>query len=129
VIQLQLLSGNLPGREIVIGHFPFSIGRGADADLQLDGPGVWERHVQIEFERGEGFAISTNSQAMTLVNGARVESGLLRNGDLIELGATQMRFWLARSKQKSLRVREALTWTGFFGLFGGQVALIYWLLS
>jgi pSer/pThr/pTyr-binding forkhead associated (FHA) protein len=129
VIQFQLLSGKQAGGEIVVRHFPFSIGRGAEADLPLDEPGVWEHHVHVEFRRGEGFAFSTNSQALTLVNGARVESGLLRNGDVIELGSTKLRFWLAPSKQKSLRVREALTWTGFFALFGGQIALIYWLLS
>jgi pSer/pThr/pTyr-binding forkhead associated (FHA) protein len=129
VIQFQLLSGEQAGAEVLVGHFPFRIGRGAEADLQLDEPGVWERHVQVEFRRGDGFAFSTNPHALTLVNGARMESGLLRNGDLLELGSMQLRFWLARSKQKSLRVREALTWTGFLALFAGQIALIYWLLS
>jgi predicted component of type VI protein secretion system len=129
VIQFQLLSGKQAGAEIVVRHFPFRIGRGAEADLPLDEAGVWERHVQIEFQRGKGFAFTTNSQAVTLVNGMRVENGLLRNGDLIELGSMQLRFWLARSKQKSLRFREAFTWTAFFALFGAQIALIYWLLN
>jgi predicted component of type VI protein secretion system len=129
VIQLQLLSGRQAGSETVARHFPFCIGRGPEADLQLDDGGVWDSHLQIEFRRGEGFVFSTNSQAVTLVNGARVENGLLRNGDLIELGAMKLRFWLARSEQKSLRFREALTWAAFCALFAGQIALIYWLLN
>ena len=129
MIQFQILSGKQAGSDIVVRRFPFCIGRGAEADLQLDDAGVWERHLQIEFQRGEGFAFSAKSQALILVNGERVESGLLRNGDLIELGALQLRFWLARSRQKGLRFRETLTWTALVALFGGQIVLIYWLLN
>lgn len=129
MIQFQILSGKQAGSDIVVRHFPFCIGRGADADLQLDDAGVWDRHVQIEFQAGEGFTFSVNTQALTLVNGERVESGVLRNGDLIELGSMRLRFWLARSKQKSLRFRETLTWMALIALFGGQIALIYWLLN
>lgn len=129
MIQFQILSGKQAGSDIVVRRFPFCIGRGAEADLQLDDAGVWERHVQIEFQRGEGFAFSANSQALMLVNGERVESGILRNGDLIELGSMQLRFWLARTKQRSLRFRETLTWMALIALFGGQIALIYWLLN
>lgn len=129
MIQFQILSGKQAGSDIVVRRFPFCIGRGPDADLPLDEAGVWERQVQIEFRRGEGFAFSTNAQALTRVNGERVESGLLRNGDVIEMGSTQLRFWLAPGKQKSFRFRETLTWTALVTLLAGQIALIYWLLN
>ena len=40
-----------------------------------------------------------------------------------------MRFGLSATRQRSLRLREALTWLALAGLCFGQVALIYWLLE
>jgi pSer/pThr/pTyr-binding forkhead associated (FHA) protein len=128
VIQLQILSGKLAGRDIVVRHFPLVVGRAASADVRLEDAGVWERHLQIAFKRGEGFEFSSQESALTLVNSDKVSGGLLRNGDLIEIGGVQLRFWLARSEQRSLRLREVLTWTSLFVLPGVQLALIYWLL-
>jgi hypothetical protein len=53
---------------------------------------------------------------------------MLRNGDLIEMGSIQLRFWLARGRQKTLRGQEVMTWMGVFGLFVAQAALIYWMI-
>ena len=128
MIQLQILSGKQAGNNIVVRRFPFWAGRGAEAQLRIEEAGVWERHLTIDLQRGQGFLFLAQDAAMTLINGVRVESGILRNGDLIELGSVQLRFWLARSDQKSLRLREALTWTGLFVVFAGQIALICWLL-
>ena len=128
MIQLQILSGNQAGSDIVVRRFPFLVGRGVDAQLRLEEPGVWERHLAINFQPGEGFAYSAQDAAMTLVNGLKVENGLLRNGDLIALGSIQLRFWLARGEQMSLRLREALTWASLLAIFAGQLALIFWLL-
>lgn len=128
MIQFQILSGLRAGHEIVVARFPFIIGRGAESNLQLGDPGVWERHLGVEFRRGEGFAFAIRADALALINGERVESGILRHGDLIELGSVRLRFWLARSRQKSLQFREVLTWVALFGLFASQIALIRWLL-
>jgi hypothetical protein len=128
VIQLHILSGKQAGSDIVVRRFPFVVGRAADADLKSEDAGVWDRHLRIDFRRSEGFLFETQPLALTLINGGRVESGVLRNGDLIELGSVQLRFWLARSAQKTLRFREAFTWAALFSLFAIQGALIFWLL-
>ena len=128
MIQLHVLSGQQAGRDIVVRRFPFLIGRGAEATLQLDEPGVWDRHLQIQFQRGAGFTFTAQPDALALINGERAGHGLLRNGDLLELGSARLRFWLARSPQKSLRWREVLTWTALFLLFAAQATLIHWLL-
>lgn len=96
--------------------------------MPLSDAGVWDQHLQIEFQSGLGFVFTVQGNALTLINGERVETGLLRNGDLIELGSAQLRFWLASSTQKSLCVREVLTWAALFALFVMQMGLIYWLL-
>lgn len=127
MIQLQILSGKQAGRDIVVRRFPFHIGRSSDAGLPLDDAGVWDRHVQLDFQPGTGFTCVTPTDALTLLNGARIEGGTLRNGDLLELGSARLRFWLARSEQRTLRVRELLTWAGLAAIFTAQAALICWL--
>jgi len=128
VIQLRIVSGKQAGQEIVVRRFPFRVGRAANSDLQLDDPGVWDQHLQIDFQRSDGFAFRAQGEALVSINGEKIQSGTLRNGDLIELGSAQLRFWLARTMQKTLRVREALTLTALIALFAGQILLIYWLL-
>jgi hypothetical protein len=128
VIQLQILTGRFAGREIIVGRFPFLIGRAGDAGLRLEDPGVWEHHMRLDFSRREGFEFSSEGAALTLVNGTQTISGVLRNGDMIELGAAQIRFWLAPPAQQSLRWREALTWTTLFALLISQLGLIWLLL-
>jgi predicted component of type VI protein secretion system len=128
VIQLHVLSGQKSDTDVVVRQFPFVIGRDADVGLQMDDPGVWDRHFQIEFQPGDGFTFIVQSNALALINGDTVAAGTLRNGDLIELGSARLRFWLARTTQKTLRVREALTWCCLSALFVAQIMLIYWLL-
>jgi pSer/pThr/pTyr-binding forkhead associated (FHA) protein len=128
VIQIQVLSGKLAGRDIVIRQFPFSIGRAAGSGLQLEEAGVWDRHLEISFAAGEGIAFTAQETALTLVNGAEVRAGLLRNGDRIELGSVRLQFWLARSEQTSVLWRECLIWCSLFGLFVFQLVLIVMLL-
>ena len=128
MIQLHILSGPQAGSDVVVRRFPFVIGRAAGVGLPMDDPGVWDRHLQIEFQRDSGFTFTVQPNALALINGDPVAAGTLRNGDLIELGSARLRFWLARSTQKTLRVRESLTWFAFFALFAAQIALINWLL-
>lgn len=127
MIQLHILSGRQAGGEIVVRHFPFVIGRGT-AHLPLDDGGVWERHLEIDFTRGEGITFTARGEAGVIVNGAAVAAGLLRNGDLVELGAASFRVWLTRTQQSGLRWRESLTWTALLSLFVAQGLLIWWLL-
>jgi pSer/pThr/pTyr-binding forkhead associated (FHA) protein len=105
------------------------VGRGSDAALRLDDAGVWDQHLEIKFVPTDGFTFVTQPSALTLVNGERVECGALRNGDTLELGSAQLRFWLARTQQRTLRTREVLTWTALFAVFGVQIGIICWLLS
>ena len=128
MIQLHVLSGKQAGSDIAFRRFPFVIGRAVNADARLEDAGVWDRHCEIRFRRGEGFQFAVQAGAAMRVNGEPVENGILRNGDLLELGSVQLRFWLARSRQRSLRLRERLTWSALAALFVAQAAIIWWLL-
>jgi predicted component of type VI protein secretion system len=129
VIQLQILSGKQAGDGIVVRHFPFLVGRSTNAGLRADEPGVWDRHIEIGFDRETGFTFTTQPNAPVLVNGARSEGGPLHNGDTLDLGALRLRFWLAATAQKTMRLREGCTWAALIFLFVVQIGLIYFLLS
>jgi hypothetical protein len=96
-------------------------------DLPLDEPGVWQRHFLIDW-RVEGLVLETEPSALLQVNDAPVQRALLRNGDIITLGALKIRFSLTPVRQSSLAVREWLTWAALVALCLGQVALVYWLI-
>src|SRR5262245_54377769 len=127
VIQLTVLNGKKAGAEQVTRRFPFRIGRAPECDLCLDDDGVWDRHLELNLRSDAGIHLAAQPQALTAVNGQPVLETPLRNGDLIEMGSLRLRFWLAPTRQRGLRLRESLTWLFLALLSLGQVAVIYWL--
>src|ERR1017187_783314 len=109
MIQLKILTGKMAGTTWVARHFPVHLGRSADADLQLEEPGVWDQHLQINLGQS-GFILETQSHALTSVNGHPTSQAALRNGDVIEIGSLKMQFWLGEAVQHGLKIRENLIW-------------------
>ena len=96
MVQFDILSGKQAGTRTVARHFPFRIGRAAGNELRLEDDGVWDRHLTIEFNPQTGFSLDTASEALATVNGAAVQSMMLRNGDTITAGSVKTssgRFW------------------------------------
>ena len=128
MFQLKVLSGKKAGTAWVARRFPVRIGRSSAADLQLEESGVWDQHLQLDFNPEEGIVLSTQPDALATVNGRPVRQIVLRNGDAIDIGSSRMQFWLSETRQAGLRVREGLTWAGIAAVSLGQIGLIYWLL-
>lgn len=121
MVLLRLLSGSLAGQETVARRFPFRVGRGAQEQLRIEQPGVWESHFVIERPPGQTVALRALAGAITLVNGERVETVALRNGDVIEAGAARLRFWLSPVNQAGLVLRESLTWLGLVAITAFEI--------
>lgn len=69
-----------------------SIGRMQDCDVMLEDKGASRRHAQIR-RMSDGFSlIDLGSTNGTLLNGKSVQSQVLRDGDRITIGATQIDF-------------------------------------
>ena len=71
------------------------IGRGTDADLRINDPGVSRRHAEIRVHAGEasGTSVSVVDLGSTngmLVNGSRVQQAQLGDGATLKIGNTQM---------------------------------------
>lgn len=129
MIQLDILSGKKAGGQMVVRHFPFRVGRAPENDLRLEDDGVWDRHLVLEFQKQEGFQLTTSANALVNVNGESVLNKILRNGDIITIGSARLQFWLAAARQRSLRARELFVWALIAAVTAGQFTLIYWLLK
>jgi len=128
MIQLKILTGKMAGTTWVARHFPVRIGRSAQADLQLEEPGVWDEHFQITLDTKRGFIVETQPNALATVNGQPTQQAILRNGDLIEIGSLKIQFWLGEAAQRGLRIREGLVWAIIAVVTLGQIAILYWLI-
>ena len=127
MVQFKIVSGKMAGAERAARHFPFRIGRAVSAHLQSEEDGVWSHHLELTFDAATGFVMTTCPNALAAVNGVPFSQVVLRNGDLVEIGALKLRFWLGDTHQSGLRLREGLTWAAFLLIFAVQFALIYWL--
>lgn len=128
MVQFQVVSGKMAGRVIPARHFPFRIGRAPTAHLCVEEAGVWAEHLVLHLIDGEGFVLTVTAPATANLNGQPFQEGRARNGDLIELGALQLRFWIGAPRQAALIWREALVWTSILLVTATQVYLVYRLL-
>jgi hypothetical protein len=68
------------------------IGRGSEADLRLDDPGVSRRHASLQVARGRARLMDLGSTNGTIVAGERVRDIDLRDGDVVVLGRSTVVF-------------------------------------
>ena len=106
-------------------RFPVRIGRAAAADLRLEEDGIWDEHLLLAYEAGQGITARTVRDALARLNGEPVAQSEVRNGDILELGSVKLEFWLNEARQRSLRLIEVLTWGGIAAVTIAQIALVY----
>ena len=129
MIQFRVVSGAKTGNQFVCDEFPVTMGRAADSGVLLQDAGVWDRHAELNLSNECDFHFRVFPDAIASVNGSPTGEAIIRNGDMLELGAARVQFWFSETRQGSLRIREALTWAGLVILSAAQVALIWSLLQ
>ena len=90
-LKLTVIAGPHQGREFVFdGHDTFLVGRTKDAHLQLsyDDPYFSRRHFLVEVNPPRCRLIDLNSRNGTLLNGVRVQTAEVADGDEIAAGHT-----------------------------------------
>jgi pSer/pThr/pTyr-binding forkhead associated (FHA) protein len=89
---LIIKEGGFPGTTFELSSGSTLIGRNPTTDITLVDEGISREHAVIEWE-GNSFTIedlqSTNG---TKVNGTRVRSTVLRDGDEVQIGRTLFEF-------------------------------------
>jgi len=73
-------------------HLPFSLGRGLDNDVVLEGRGVSRHHAQIRAIHQRLCLIDLSSTNSTYLNGRRITESILNTGDTISIGPVQLVF-------------------------------------
>ncbi len=90
---LVVEAGRLKGRQFRIDSPTVTIGRAEENAIGLFGdPGVQPRHAALE-RKGDAYTLRNLAvQAGTLVNGGRIETATLADGDQIQIGNYELRF-------------------------------------
>ena len=82
------------GQQLPLSPPGIVIGRGTDADLRIDDPGVSRRHLEVRVVDGtEGPHVSVHDLGSTngaLVDGRRTTEAVLHDGSVIRIGTTTM---------------------------------------
>jgi pSer/pThr/pTyr-binding forkhead associated (FHA) protein len=129
MVQFKILSGKKAGSSWETRRFPVRIGRSAGSDLQLEEAGVWDDHLKVGLEPGEGFMVETQANAFASINGQPIKRVALRNGDTLEIGSVKLQFWLSEARQRGQALRETFVWTVISLVCLAQIGLVYWLLT
>ena len=89
---LEVTEGPDAGELFNLSNKTIAIGRAPICDFQLNDPYVSKKHLQVVFRRDHFTAIDLNSLNKTYVNEKVYLQKNLRNGDLIKIGQTVMKF-------------------------------------
>lgn len=68
------------------------LGRGADADVRLSDTGVSRIHAEVQLEGDTVTVVDRGSTNGTTVNGRRISTAVLHDGDVVELGGSRLVF-------------------------------------
>jgi hypothetical protein len=79
-------------REWELGSFLIAIGRRPDNNIVLDDKFVSGRHAVVGFAQGRYYVEDLKSSNGTLLNGKPVQRAELNDGDIIRVGALEVRF-------------------------------------
>jgi hypothetical protein len=126
MVLLTVLSGKNAPASHRFQRFPIVVGRGPAHDLSVVDDGVWDRHLLLELAPDRQFKVRCRTEAFAAINGVVFqEQAPLRNGDVIELGGTKIRFSLSETRLSSQKLREICTWLFLTAMLLLQIGLIY----
>lgn len=97
-------------RIVDIPRTPWIVGRASNAGLSLTGPGVFDRHLTVRSDPGEGWFVEVGEGALARVEGRPFQNHRLKNGDQIDVGNQLLRFVLSPVRRKSLVFWSVAFW-------------------
>jgi PAS domain S-box-containing protein len=123
-----LLVVRCPRRELLGAFFelastPIVIGRSRDAAVHLDDAGISRHHVRLERgPAGELVALDLSSTNGTFLNGVRIHSAVLAEGDTLRVGANDLQVVTQRHGSVPTLAANAPTATSCTGSFEWDAA-------
>ncbi|HSA00349.1 MAG TPA: FHA domain-containing protein [Candidatus Paceibacterota bacterium] len=125
MVLLGILSGRMAGQFLRACRFPFRVGRGVAMDARFEDEGVWDFHLELAWDRRKGFWARRQGEALATINGQPFQDQLLRNGDLIGMGAVQLRFSLSETVYRNPAWRESMVWILLSAVLIAELGLVY----
>jgi serine phosphatase RsbU (regulator of sigma subunit) len=92
-----VITDSLGRRSVPVEATPFAIGRGSENQLQLSDTRVSRRHAELVGDQAGWRIRDCGSRFGTFVNDNKVDDCLLKAGDRIRLGQTELRFETAET--------------------------------
>jgi hypothetical protein len=89
---LEVIEGPGTGTRFRLEGPAYKLGRGAQADLQLDSEEVSRSHARLTRADGEYTIEDLGSRNGILLNGIRVHAAVLRDGDELQLGDVTLKY-------------------------------------
>ncbi len=89
---LVIIRGARLGSRIVLGEEPLVIGRAVDADFQISEPGISREHCRVFCQDERYWVEDLGSTNHTWLNDEMIERSALRDGDLIRISQTVLKF-------------------------------------
>ncbi len=91
-------AGRFQGQKLALTRAIVSIGREVDNDIWLDDETASRYHAELAWSEGQAYLTDNNSLNGVLLNGRRIRGTLIvKNGDLLEIGAHRFLFEFADS--------------------------------
>jgi pSer/pThr/pTyr-binding forkhead associated (FHA) protein/tetratricopeptide (TPR) repeat protein len=92
--RFMILSGALAGTELTLPSDDVQIGRGSEADIQIDHRSISRVHAEVHWDGQQCILLDTGSSNGVKVNGESYTQSALRRGDVLELGHIRLRYLL-----------------------------------
>ncbi len=97
LLRLRVTAGPDVGRTFSVRDAGAEMGRTPSADIQMIDPAVSRRHARIEFRSGSFHLVDLGSSNGCHVNGERVSTSPLSDGDVLTLGHNTLSVEIAPS--------------------------------
>jgi hypothetical protein len=100
------VTGPVAGQWFLVGDRTMTVGRSAQNFVQVEVPDVSRRHCQLRVENGALRVVDLRSRTGVFVNGERVRTGALRDGDKLEIGGVSFLFQIEGAAEDATARRK-----------------------
>jgi pSer/pThr/pTyr-binding forkhead associated (FHA) protein len=90
IVRFTSFFSGMPEQEFAVTAFPATVGRGRDAQVRLDDPGVSRHHCQLDQVDGLVVVRDLNSKNGTFIDGLLSKEKVLLPGHELRVGLTRL---------------------------------------